>query len=510
MSKVDNRTIAKNTMYMYLRMLVTMVVALFTTRIVYNALGIDNYGIYNIVGSVIVFMTFINSGLTTATRRYITAELAQGTEESQQNVFNLSLLAHLLIILIVVVLGETVGLWVVNNLLNIPEDRMLAANIVYQLSIFGAVINMMQSPFTAAITANERMGIYAYISIFDVLARLAVAYCVLYSSSDKLIIYAALLTLSITITFLINVIYCYRSFSMCHLKKPQDRSLLKEIFGYMGWNLGAQLVLVFSNQGVSVLVNMFFTVAANAAMGISNQITNVVNNFVTNFQVAFNPQITKQYVSKDYEELNKLALRSSRYSSYLVLIFFVPICCQISNFLTIWLGDYPKYAVEFCILTLVGIFFDAIAAPLWMIMCSDKDVKKYQIVMSSLYAFNFIGAWIFLSLGWPPYGVIFARIIVSFCAIIARLKLIKERVPSFPSRVWIKESLIQSLIIMAIPFVFYLGINKIIIDSVIIELLVKGALVFILTCTTIFFVGFTKGEKDIVNKKTYALLHKKH
>ena len=505
MSKVDNKRIAKNTLYMYLRMLVTMVVALFTTRIIYRALGIDNYGIYNVVGTVIVFVSFLNTGLTTATRRYITAELAQGNEESQRNVFNLSILAHLFIVLIVFILGETVGLWVVNSLLNIPEDGMFAANIVYQLSIISAVLNMMQAPFTAAITANEKMSIYAYISIFDVFARLAVAFCVMYTSGDKLIVYASLLTLTIAITSLINVLYCHRSFSMCHFEKPHDRSLLKEMFGYMGWNLGSQLMLVLSNQGVSVLVNMFFTVAANAAMGISNQITNVVNNFVTNFQVAFNPQITKQYVSKDYEELNKLALRSSRYSSYLVLIFFVPICCQISNFLTIWLGDYPEYAVEFCILTLVGIFFDSIAAPLWMILCSDKDVKKYQIVISSLYAFNFIGAWIFLSLGWPPYSVIIARIIVYLSAIVARLKLIGERVPSFPYRQWLNVSLIQSFILMIIPFVCYIGIDKIGINNSIAELIIKGGLVFVITCISIFFIGLTRGEKDFVLKKVHLL-----
>ena len=323
MPKVDNRRIARNTLYMYLRMLVSMFVALFTTRINFQALGVDNFGIYNVVGSVIVFFTFINQGLTTATRRYITAELAQGDKESRRNVFNLAIGAHVGIAFIIIILGETIGLWAVNYLLNIPPERVFAANVVYQLSIFTAVVNVMQAPYTAAITAHEKMDIYAYISIFEIFAKLAVAYGVLYLPGDKLIIYAVLLTLTQLIVILLNGAYCHRKFSMCHFQRPHDKKLLKEIFGYMGWNLAGQAMVVLTNQGVTVLVNMFFNVAANAAMGVSNQITHIVSNFVSNFQIAFNPQITKLYVSKETDELIKLANRCSRISSYLVLVFII-------------------------------------------------------------------------------------------------------------------------------------------------------------------------------------------
>lgn len=500
-TKVDNIKIAKNTLYMYIRMLVTMVVSLFTARINFQALGIDNFGIYNVVGSVIVFFAFINQGLTTATRRYITAEIVQGTPESQRNVFNLAFEAHIFIALIILILAETIGLWAVNSLLNIPDNRMFAANIVYQLSVFTAIVGVMQTPYTAAITANEKMNIYAYLSIYDILLKLAIAFGVLYITGDKLIIFAVLLCIGTTSVMFVNSLYCRHSFPMCRFVRPRNKSLLKEIFSYMGWNLGSQLMVILTNQGVTILVNMFFTVAANAAMGVSNQITNIVNNFVTNFQVAFNPQITKQYASKNWKDLNDLAIRSSRFSSFLVLIFMVPICCQIKNFLGIWLGNYPEGAVEFCILTLLGIFLDGISAPLWMILCSDKDVKKYQIVISLIYSFNFIGAWILLKCGFPPYSVIVARILVYAIAIIARLWLVKERVPSFPVLKWIKEVLLKSMVVSIVPIVLYVLIQKLIFDNPFLKIILVGGGVFVMTIVSIMMFGLDNKERKFLFEK---------
>lgn len=505
-TQFDNRKIAKNTLYMYLRMLVTMVVSLFTTRIIYQALGIDNFGIYNVVGSIIVFFTFINSGLTTATRRYITAELAQGNTESQCNVFNLAVCAHILISAIILILAETVGLWAVNSMLNIPEDRMFAANVVYQISVFSAILSVMQSPFTAAITANERMNIYAYLSILDVILKLAVAFIVMAIAGDKLIIYAVCIFFVGFLNIIVNRWYCYKQFPMCKYKRPHNKPLLKEMFGYMGWNLTGQGMIVFTNQGVSILVNMFFSVAANAAMGVSNQITHIVSNFVTNFQVAFNPQITKLYVSKNHSDLIILANRSSRISSFLVLLFLVPICFQAGNFLTIWLGDYPQYAVEFCWFTLFAIFIDCLSAPLWMILSSDKDVKKYQIVISSIYAFNFIGAWLVLKLGFPPYSVIIVRCAVYVVAVTARLLLTKERVPSFMIAKWLKEVPLKSFLVAILPILSCFLIDFVAIDNTIIEMIIKAGVAFVVTGVSIIFIGLTHNERQPILKK--VLKHK--
>ena len=487
-------------------MLITMVVSLYTTRIVFRALGVDNFGIYNVVGSIIVFFTFINSGLTTATRRYITAELAKGDAESQRNVFNLAVWAHILISVIVLVLAETIGLWAVNDLLNIPEDRMFAANVVYQLSVFSAILSVMQAPFTAAITANERMNIYAYLSIFDVVFKLVVAYIVMVVAGDKLIIYGICIFVVGFMNIAINRAYCYKVFPMCKYKKPHNKPLLNEMFGYMGWNLAGQGMVVLTNQGVTLLVNIYFTVAANAAMGVSNYITNIVNGFVTNFQVAFHPQITKLYVSNNHNDLITLANRSSRISSFLVLMFLVPICFQADNFLTLWLGDYPQYAVEFCWFTLIAIFIDCLSAPLWMILSADKDVKKYQIVISSIYAFNFIGAWLVLKLGFSPYSVIIVRCAVYVVAVIARLLLTKERVPSFMIVQWLKEVPLKSLLVAILPIVSCFLIDTVAIDNTIIEMIIKAGVAFVVTCVSIFFIGLTHNERKPILDK--VLKHK--
>lgn len=501
MTRLDNKRIARNTLYMYLRMLVTLFVSLFTTRINFKALGIDNYGIYNVVGSIIVFFTFINSGLTSATRRYITAELANGDKDSCQTVFNIAVWAHILIGLVIFVLGETIGLWAANHLLNIPEGRKFAANVVYQLSVFSALLNVMQAPFTAAITANERMNIYAYLSILDVFLKLAVAYIVMVTPGDKLIIYAICIFCVGLVNILVNRGYCYHSFPMCKYKRPQNKSLFKEMFGYMGWSLGGQFMGVMTNQGVTILVNNFFTVAANAAMGISNQITHIVNGFVTNFQVAFHPQITKQYVAKSFDNLCELVLRTSRYSAYLVLIFFIPICCQIDSFLSLWLGEYPQYAVEFCILTLVVVYFDAITGPLWMLLCSDKDIRKYQIIISCIASFNFLGAWFLLVVGLPPYSVVIARIVVYVAILVARLILSKERVPSFPIAEWLKRIVLQPFLISIGPLIAYFFIRMISINNPYLDLFVKAGSVFLITCVLVFLFGFEDSERHFILSK---------
>lgn len=508
-NSANNKRIAKNTLFMYIRMIVMMIVSLFTARVVFNALGQDNYGIYNIVGTVIVLFGFINNGLTSATRRYITADIATGNSNSQQNVFNLSLLAHGLIAIIVFILAETIGLYFVNYTLNIPSDRMYAANVVYQMSVFTALWGVFQAPFQAAITAFERMNVFAYMSILEALLKLLVAYLVLICEGDKLIIYSVLTFVVSFISTFVTRFYCVKKFNICRFKKPHNKKLLKEMFGFMGWSLVGQFVVVLTTQGVSMLLNVFFSVAVNAAMGISNQITHIVTNFVNNFQVAFQPQITKQYVANEFESLNKLALRASRFSSYLVLIFMIPIIFQIKNFLGIWIGDYPEYTLEFCILTLICIFIDAISAPLWMIAFADKNIKKYQIIMAIIYAFNFISAWVVLNLEFPPYSVIIARCVVYSVAVIARLVLTKEKLASFSIEVWTKDCIFSSIKIVTIPvFVLYI-FQMVNIDNCYIELVVNGGLALFLMISSIYIFGLKKEEKQFVSDKLSSILRKR-
>ena len=497
----NNRRIVKNTLYIYIRMFVTLAISLFTARIVYNTLGIDNYGIYNVVGCIIVFFTFINEGLSGATRRYLTAELAQGNLFLQRKIFSIAIKAHAIIALIIFIGGESIGLWILNYILNIPESRMFAANVVYQLSVISAALGIMQSPFGAAIVANERMSIYAYFSVLDVIFKLVIIYLVQYISGDKLIIYALLIFVISIIEFLIYRIYCYRIFPMCHYINVKDHAILKSMFMYMGWSLFGQAAYVGTNQGVSMLINVYYNVAVNAAMGVSNTIVNIVGNFAANLQVAFKPQITKYYISHSIEELNKLTIRASRYSSYLLLILMVPICFEIKDFLIIWLGNYPKYAIEFCILTLLCIYFESICGPLITLITSDKNIKEYQVITSIFYSSNILFCWIVLANGFEPYFVIIVRLFVDVLLIGVRLYLMKGKFYDFPIRQWLFSIIVKNLLIIIFPVFFTWMLTLLIINNIWVRLFIIVSFSFVLMCTSVYLIGLTSREKELVIKK---------
>lgn len=498
MLESNNIRIAKNSMYMYLRMFVILLVSLYTTRIVFNVLGVQDYGIYNVVGGIIVFFTFINSSLAGATQRYITAELAEGTEDTQRDVFSASIISHLLIGLIIVFMGETIGLWFLNTIMNIPEDRMAAANIVYQLSIFSTFISVLQAPYNATIMAHEKMSVYALFSIFDVLFKLMVAFLIKTIDGDKLIIYASLIFVVGVINILIYRTYCHRAFSMCRFKKNKDRQIFKGLFSYTGWALFGTATYVGTNQGVTMLVNYYNGVIINAAMGVSNQIVSVVSQFVTNFQVAFRPQIVKNYVTRDEMELSKLTILASRISSYLILILLVPICLEIKDFLGIWLGEYPKYAVEFCVLTLVCIYFESICGPLITLITSDKNIRKYQLTVSLIYVTNIFFCWIALSNDVVPYMVIAIRLVVDLALVASRLLLMHNQWYHFPIRDWIQSVILKPLLVFMIPISFSYFLHRIPVESVWVRLIVLSGLSFLACVASVYFLLLRKEERQII------------
>lgn len=505
-----NKRIAKNTFYMYIRMLVQMAVAFYTVRVIFNALGTDNYGIYNVVAGVIVFFTFLNSGLTSATKRYVTSEIAKGTEDSGSHIFNTCVIAHILISGIVLVFAETVGVWLVNHILNIPADRMVAANWVFQLSIFSAVVAIMQSPFDATIVAYEKMEIYAYFSILDVVLKLAIVFALKYIEGDKLIIYSWLLFGTFVITFLVNSFYCHHTFPICKWKYKKDSKLLKEIFKFMSWNLLGQLAAVGTNQGVSMLINVYFNVAVNAAMGVSNQIINNVNKFVINFQVAFNPQIIKSYTNKDFDYLQKLIIRSSKISSYLIIIFLVPMLFETHNVLSIWLGNYPPYAVEFCLLTIVSIYIEAIGAPLWMLQYSQTNVKTYQIVISAVYGLIFLISWLLLAtigISMPPYYIVVVRIILFILILLIRLIFANRLLSLLKIRTWLYEVFYKGFFIIFLASLIIGICSYIIVLPSFWHIIVITIISFFVTTPIIYIIGFNKSERiffqKIINKKLH-------
>ncbi len=498
-------------MFMYGRMLILLLIALFTARVVFNTLGIEDYGTYSVVGSIIVFFSFINRGLNSSTSRYITADIAEGNIEKGRKTFNVCLQAHMLIATIIIILAETVGLWCVNYILKIPEGREVAANIVYQFSVFSAVLAVMQSPYGATITAYERMDIYSYFTIVEVIMKLAVIYLVQALTGDKLIIYGILLFCTGLISISFYRIYAIRTFEICKFKWQKDKALLVDIFKFMTWSTLGQAMVVGTNQGASVLVNVYHSVIANAAMGVSNAITSTVSDFVVNFQTAFRPQITKSYVTKDYDYLQNLMIRASKVSSFLVILFLVPIVFEVENVLTIWLGeDYPSLSPAFCRWTLIGLYFEAISAPLWMIMYAQTNIRNYQLVTSSVYSLNFFVGWLIFWLGAAAYQIIVVRCVVFFALIFVRLYYTKTIFPQFSSQAWLLQVLGGGIIIIFVSGIITGIASNVIHANIFQHICIITVISIAISVLLIFYVGLSKSERTMLLQFVSRKMKRKH
>ena len=498
----NTKIIAKNTIFLYIRMLVLMLVSLYTTRALLKALGIDDYGIFNVVGGLIVMITFIKEGLTGAGRRYIMAELATGDVRSQHLMYTNVVISHLILCGIILLLGETIGLWFFSNYLNIPDGRFNAAMWVYQLSLASSLVMIMLSPFNAVIVSEEKMSAYAYFSIIDAVLKLAIVWVVMAVNTDKLIVYACLVVGVNVVDYLMYYVYCRRKFDMCRMVRLNGAGQLKELFSYMGWTVFGLGANVTSRQGVTMLVNIYFNVAVNAAIGISNMIISAAQNFVSNFQMAFAPQLTKNYISRNYEEVNSLVSRASRYSSFLVLVMLIPISVVISDLLEIWLGDYPQYTEEFCILTLICIYFDAMSNPLITVITADKDIKIYQIFIACIYLMDFCISWFVLVLGALPYYVIVVRAVLSVIGMVVRLVLMKQRVKTFYATKWLSSIIGRGMVIVAFSLPLMVLKQSGAIDlNVWLRFISIGAVSFIWTVCLIWMIGLTNSERGFLVTK---------
>lgn len=482
---------------MYLRMAVMLLLSLFTSRVIFNTLGITDYGTYNVVAGVIVFFSFLNNGLSIATKRYITAEIGLENSENEKKVFNTCVLSHILIAIIILFLAEGVGLWIVNNVLSIPENRLYAANIVYQFSILSALISIIQSPFMCMIVAYERMNIFAYFTVLDSIIKLAIIYLIQLMVGDKLILYSLLLFASSIISFIFVYLYCYTRIPSSHWAFYKDKQLLRNIFAFTSWSLLGQVAVVGTNQGCTILINVFFGVAVNAALGISDTVVNAINGFVTNFQTAFNPQIIKSYISNDWTYLQNLIVRSAKISSFLISLFLIPVFFELPYILTIWLGQYPVYTVEFCRCALICIFIEAVSAPLWMVIYSQTRVRNYQIIISAVYSLCFFLSWFLLLFHiFPPYIILIVRMFVFFMLMFLRLFFVKLYFSKLDMNSWFYNVFLRSLsIVSLIGGIVYLIIHFVYIENILVHVSMIVLLSLIMTCFAFILFVFDKTER---------------
>lgn len=451
----NNRLIAKNTLFLYIRMFVTMLTSLFTSRIVLNILGETDFGIYNIIGGIVVLFSFLNSALLSATQRYLNFYLGKNDIETTHKVFCMSMNSYIILSILSIFIGETLGLWFVNTQLNIPESRMVAANWVYQFTLITFVINLIRVPYNATIIAYERMNFYAYLSLAEVVLKLLVVYLLYITTLDKLVVYSALYMLVPLFVTWIYKIYCNRHFDVSRYVKIWDGKMFRDLFSFSGWSLFGSLANLFANQGLNILVNIFHGVVLNSALGIANQISTAISGFIYNFQVAFNPQIVKNYAANKFVQLYNLIFRASKFSYFLLLLIALPVILNIDLILSVWLVDVPEYTGIFSQLILVFSLMDALSAPLWLFVQATGTIRNYQILMGTLIFLNFPLIWIVLKLGMPVYYVWIVRILVNVVVSVARCLFIQKHF-AFPLKEFCKKVLlpVSYVTVIAVPLSF--------------------------------------------------------
>lgn len=459
-NSLNTKRIAKNTAMLYIRMLLTLGVSLYTSRIVLKVLGIEDYGIYNVVGGVIVLFSFLNGALTQATQRFLTYELGKCNIKRFRQVFNVSLLTYLGLSLIIILLGETLGLWLLNTQLNINEEKMIAANWVYQFSIITFFLNIMYTPYNAAIIAHEKMSFYAYVSIVEVVLKLLIVYLLVLIAFDKLIIYAILISIVSFIILCLYIAYCTYKFKECRYSWYWEKALFMNLIGFSGWSMFGSLSVITTNQGINILLNMFFGVAVNAAIGITNQISNAINQLVINFQMAFNPQITKSYAKGDRKYWEALVFRSAKVSYFLLFLLSLPFLIKTNIILHIWLENVPQYTLIFCRLAVISLLIDSLSGPLWMLIQANGRIRKYQLIIGSIFFLNLILSYMMFSFGYGPVTALLVRCVICGLLLVTRLLLFVS-ILNFPSVLFFRQVIIRVIFVtlIALPIPLFVGAN---------------------------------------------------
>ena len=494
-TSANNKRIAKNTLLLYIRMFLMMGITLYTSRVVLQMLGVDDFGIYNVVGGIIVLFSFINNAMVASTQRFLNFELGRGNVEEAQKVFAASLNIYLVIVVIFMLLAETLGLWFLNRYINIPPERTVAANWVYQASLVATALNFVRMPYNAAIIAYERMSFYAYTSIIEAALKLGIVF-LLYSFADKLIAYAWLVSVVALLILLMYVFFCRRVFFICrHHTFAYDKRRYTALVSFSGWSLFGSVANMGASQGVNILLNIFFGVFVNAAMGIANQVSGAIGLFVGNFQTAFNPQIVKSYAYGEMERFINLILKASKYSYYLLFLIALPcfICCN--EILQLWLGEVPLHAVSFCRLLIIFSLIDAIQGPLWMSAQATGKIKHYQLLMSCLILLNLPVTYVVLKLFPIAELGLVIRVSINIITAVVRVVYLKLLFP-FPGIRYVKETvgtcIVVSVMSVLFPWLIYQNTDGLS------QLCLTISASLVCTLVFIYIIGLSCSERQIV------------
>jgi len=493
-TSTNNKRIAKNTLLLYIRLFVTMIIGLFTSRIVLQTLGIEDYGVYNVVAGFVAMFSLFTSSLSSAISRYLTYNLGKGDKDTLSRVFSTSMNIMVCTAFLFIVIGELLGIWFLNAHLNIPEDRMYAANWVFQLTLLTFATNLINVPNNSTIIAHERMDFFAYVSIFEVVMKLVIVYMLYVSPFDKLITYAFLYWLVAILILCIYSFYCKKNFNECRYHKVFDKDLLKEMSGFAGWNLLGSGTYIFNTQGVNILTNMFFNVASNAARGVANTVEGIAKHFVQNFTTAINPQITKSYAEGNFPYLYSLVCRGSKFSYILMLFFFVPFMFETETIMKLWLGEYPLEAPVFLRLSMIGTMFDLLGNSTANAAWATGDIKKYYIIVGGLGMAVFPLTWVVFAMGFPAYTAYIVFALIYAVIMVVKVYIIKGLV-GFPPRLFLMSVILPILVTtitsFIVPAIVFYSMDGSIIRTIVVSAV---SIVSVAICT--YYTGLTAQEKN--------------
>lgn len=496
---------AKNASMLYFRMLLTMAVSLYTSRIILQTLGVEDFGIYNVVAGFVTMLGFLHGAMSSATQRFLTFELGKKAGKDVRNIFSMSLNIHIFIALFVLLLGETIGVWFLKNQMTIPASRMAAAEWVFHLSLISFLITIVSVPYNALIIAHEKMNIFALVSILDVMLKLLIVFMLSWFGMDKLILYSIL---SLSVAFLIFITYksyCKSRFIESHFRIYWDSMLFKTMFSYTSWNLWGNIASVMSGQGINVLLNIFFGPSVNAARAVAMQVSSALNSFIQNLQVAINPQIIKSYAAQDMVYMHRLVCYGAKYNFFLLFFLSMPVLINTDVILELWLGVVPQYTEIFVKLTIFNILVNCISSPLMTSAQATGHIKMYQTIVGGLLLLNLPFAYIILEKGLKPYAVMYVSITLSVLALMARLIILKKLV-SLPVAFYVSEVIGRSILVALLVLLLYyflfldfLKINNLWLDSIIISVLVT---------VTIMIFGLSSSERLFLSRQARNVLKK--
>lgn len=499
----DNRRVAKNTLFLYFRTIITTLISLYTTRVVLDVLGVEDYGIYSVVGSFVLTFNFIGSNLQVVSQRFLSYELGK-EGKNVKRVFSSVLTLHGLISLALLFIILVAGSFYVYDFLVVDEVRRETAFFAFVFSTLGFVLNIVFTPYNAALIAYERMTIFAYLGILEAVLKLVICYLLGISNLDKLLTYSLLLLLSNLVVRLINWLYCYIKIKETRGGFTKNIKAFKEMGAFFGWNGLGSIAVMLREQGIAMLYNYFFGPIVNAARAIASQIQNVTYSFVGNFGMALNPQITKLCAAKEYNKMNTLVMRGSRFSFFLMLVLSVPLSLNINQILELWLIEVPQMANIFAILSLVFFTLKALQSPISAAILATGKVRKYNICWGGLNLLIFPISWILFKFGLDSTTSYYVCIVVTFVVLFSMLQLYRELF-GFSVSFYIKGTLIPCFIVTFISIIFSMLIGGMVLLDSYVMVLLRLFLQFTATAISIFFGGLSKIERNVI----YEMAHTK-